>query len=62
MKVIIVLALLLAGLQTEAQQKPRPKKANTVWNDDWETPMVKKNKAKAGKAAGIKSAKRKTKM
>lgn len=63
-KTIIVLALMLAGLQTEAQKKPKVKKAGAAWNDDWETPAVKNNKAKTAKinnGAATKSPKRKTK-
>lgn len=47
---IIVSALMLACLQGEAQKKSKATKPQITGNDDWETPITKKNKSKTAKA------------
>lgn len=61
LKSIIVLALLLGSLQTEAQKKTKATKPQITAGDDWETPITKKNKTKVEKNPNAtKSSKRRT--
>ncbi len=61
LKSIIVLALLLGSLHTEAQKKGKVTKPQITAGDDWETPMTKKNKNKVEKnTTATKNSKRRT--
>ncbi len=49
-RVLIISALMMACLHGEAQKKSKSTRPHITGDDDWETPITKKNKSKTAKA------------
>ena len=49
-RALIILALMMVCLHGEAQNKSKATRPQVTGNDDWETPITKKNKSKTAKA------------